>query len=502
MYARLLRELLVSMDTSSNDIRRELIVECCKKYANDPHELTYIDELDVEYTAEQAIWWYTRPTFMYKMLNRALLVQNINILYKMRFFIKDLHLQLEKLHRSYVDTLSSNTLTVYRGLSLLDSAFVQIEQNRGGLLAFNTFLSTSTERKVAMSFATEILDEPGYQSILFEMKINVVKCQNPFADIQQLSEMKNEKEILFSMGTVFRIHQIEKLPNGVWNIQLSLDGDEDVQLRRLTEHMRTKFQGLHPLFMIGRLMRTLGQYENAEHFYRMFIDQNESTSINPVEQGKLYADLGAIYMDRRQYLQALSYFQESVKFDSDSAESYGKLGLVYQELNQHEKALGHLLRAIELNQTKKASSEDVAIQFNNLGTVHYKQKNFDQARLNYEQSLKLRLQCLPPTHPDIAQSYSNIGTVSYAQGDFARALSSFSEAFKIKSASLPSEHPSLAITFNNIARTFISLGQYKEALSNAEKAVEISTKALTENHPQTQEFLNNLQIIRQHLKKN
>ena len=501
MYARLLRELLVTMDTSGNDIRRELVFECSKRYAHDPLELTYVDELDVEYSAEQAIWWYTRPTFMYKMLNHALLRQDIIILYKMRFFIKDLHLQLEKLHRSYVDTLSSNILIVYRGLSLPNGAFVQIEQNLGGLLAFNTFLSTSSERKVALSFATQKLGESGYQSILFEMKINVGKCQSSFADIQQLSEVKGEKEILFSMGTIFRIQQIEKLSSGVWKVQLNLNGDEDVRLHRLTKHMRIEFEGLHPLFMIGRLMRTLGQYENAEHFYQMLISQSESTPINPVEQAKLYADLGAIYMDRRLYSHALSYFQKSLKYDSNSAESYGKLGLVYQELRQHDKALEHLRRAIELNQIQNASPENVAIQFNNLGTVHYKQKNFDLARSYYEQALKLRLQCLPPTHPDIAQSYSNIGAVAYAQGDFQTALSSFSEAVKIKSASLPSEHPSLAITFNNIAQTLAGLGRYKEAFPNAQKAVAISTKVLTENHPQTQEFLTNLQLIRQQLNK-
>jgi hypothetical protein len=71
---------------------------------------------------------------------------------------------------------------------------------------FNTFLSTSTERRVALSFATQNLNYLDTQSILFEMKINVAKCQSPFADIQQLSEVKKEKEILFSMGTVFRIH--------------------------------------------------------------------------------------------------------------------------------------------------------------------------------------------------------------------------------------------------------------------------------------------------------
>jgi hypothetical protein len=64
-------------------------INLIKQYANDSLELSYVDELDVEYNAEQAVWCYTRPTFTYKMLNRALITQDINILYKMRFFIKD-----------------------------------------------------------------------------------------------------------------------------------------------------------------------------------------------------------------------------------------------------------------------------------------------------------------------------------------------------------------------------------------------------------------------------
>ncbi len=110
-------------------------------------------------------------------------------------------------------------------------------------------------------------------------------------------------------------------------------------------------------------------------------------------------------------------------------------------MNQHEKALEHLQRAIELNQVSTVPSEKAAIQFNNLGIVYYKQKNFDQAKESYERALKLRLEYLPPTHPDIAQQ-----------------------------------------------------GRYKEALPNA-------TKALTENHPQTQEFMTSLQSRRQQLKK-
>jgi len=37
--------------------------------------------------------------------------------------------------------------------------------------------------------------------------------------------------------------------------------------------------------------------------------------VNPVEQSELYADLGAIHMDRRQYSRAVSYFQQALKFN-------------------------------------------------------------------------------------------------------------------------------------------------------------------------------------------
>ena len=499
MYARLVREVLVSMDTSSNDIRRELVVECSKRYFNDDLQLTYVDELDIEYDAGKAIWWYTRPTFMYQELNRALLKQDIKMLYKMRFFIKDLNLQLTKLHHLYVQTLSSDSITVYRGLSLPNDIFKGIQSNCGGLIAFNTFLSTSTERKVALSFAMQKLRHPGIQSILFEMEIVVAKCLSPFADIQEWSEMRSEKEILFSMGTVFCIHRMSQLSNGVWTIHLALHGDEDIQLRQLTEHMREELQGSHPLFTLGRLMKTLGQYENAEHYYHILINERESFANNATERAKLFSDLGGISMDKRLHSQALEYFQQSLQCDPNSAECHANMGLVYQELQQHDQALKHLHRAIELGKITVVSSRKAATQFNNIGIVYHKLNRFDLAKQNYEQALKLRMECLPPTHSDIAQSHSNIGAISYAQKDYVTALSSFTTALEIKSLSLPCDHPSLAITLNNIARTLFNQGLYHEALSNATKAVAISTKALGENHPQTRDLAASLQSMQRRI---
>ncbi|UJR07199.1 hypothetical protein I4U23_011487 [Adineta vaga] len=501
MYARLLRELLVSMDVSDDNIRKDLIIECCKRFANDSLELSYIDELDVEYKPERAVWWYTRPTFMSKMLNSALLTQDINVLYKMRFFVKDLHLELVKLHSQFIQTLKSTSITVYRGISLQEDGFRQIEQNCGGLISFNTFLSTTIERKVALSFATQKMGSQGIRSVLFEMTIDVNKCQSPFADIQQYSEVPGEKEILFSMGTIFRIQQVDRLPSGIWKVQLLLNGDEDLRLNQLTEYMRAELQGPNPLFTLGGLMKTLCQYDKAEHFYQMLMTKITTFSNNPKDQAQLYSDLGTIYMDKRLYSKAAEYFQQSIEYDSNSAECYENLGLVCQELGQHQQALNHLHHAIELNQNGSVSNKKIADQFSNLGTVYYKQKNFERAQHYYEQALKLRLECLPETHPDIAQSYSNIAAVIYAQKDYVSAFSYFNKALVIKSDSLPSDHPSLAITLNNIACTFINQKLYEKALPFATRAAEISTKSLTKEHPQSQEFSDNLRLIQQQLNK-
>ena len=56
---------------------------------------------------------YTRDTFVYRLLNHALRVQEIDVICKFGFFVKDLYQQLEQL---YTDTpQESRAKVVYRG---------------------------------------------------------------------------------------------------------------------------------------------------------------------------------------------------------------------------------------------------------------------------------------------------------------------------------------------------------------------------------------------------
>lgn len=115
MYSQLLKEILLSTDQEESGLEpaKDKFVEFCRiQYAKNSAELGVIEEFNENYSKSTAIWWYTRECFVYSMLNRALAVQDAEILIRMSFFIYDLHRQLEHLHKTRNDC---QVLTVYRG---------------------------------------------------------------------------------------------------------------------------------------------------------------------------------------------------------------------------------------------------------------------------------------------------------------------------------------------------------------------------------------------------
>ena len=104
------------------------------------------------YIVEDAVVWYTRPIFLYGLLNRALRSQNMLMLLHFRFFIRDLYRQLCGLHVDFQASLS-NPITVYRGQGMTYNDFDKlIKNNVESLLSIMTFWSTSRNTIVAEVF--------------------------------------------------------------------------------------------------------------------------------------------------------------------------------------------------------------------------------------------------------------------------------------------------------------------------------------------------------------
>jgi hypothetical protein len=57
----------------------------------------------------------------------------------------------------------------------------------------------------------------------------------PYAKIESINP--DEQEVLFSMGSVFRIGNVEKIRNKVYRVQLTMVHKEDQLWNKLTAHL-------------------------------------------------------------------------------------------------------------------------------------------------------------------------------------------------------------------------------------------------------------------------
>jgi hypothetical protein len=206
MYTQILKEILLTIKFEQQHIK-EFIDYCRNVFADNKDELINVKELERKYRDTASIWWYTYEGFLYPMLNRALRLMDVDIIIKMGFFIADLHRHIERLHKEQFGSQNSGTnFTVYRGKGISKTEFEYMTKTNGGLISFNSFLSTSKIRQVSLDFALRGLPNQDMVGILFVMTIDPSKSTTPFASITDVSFYQSrEDEVLFSMHTVFRI---------------------------------------------------------------------------------------------------------------------------------------------------------------------------------------------------------------------------------------------------------------------------------------------------------
>jgi hypothetical protein len=116
---------------------------------------------------------------------------------------------------------------------------------------------------VSLAFDRRTIATSDLVGVLFVMKIDPSISATPFANVGNVSYFKREEEILFSMHSVFRIRQMKEIDgnNRLWQVNLTLTGDNDSQLQALTEKMREEtsspYKGWH---QVGKLMIKLSQF--------------------------------------------------------------------------------------------------------------------------------------------------------------------------------------------------------------------------------------------------
>jgi tetratricopeptide (TPR) repeat protein len=505
-----MKEILLTIDFDQRHIQ-EFLTYCRKQFDGNDTELENVDKIEKEYCLQQPIWWYKYECFLYSMLNRALRLMEVDLITTMGFFVRDLHQHIAALHsEQYAGQSHSDSFTVYRGQGLSRADFDQLQMTQDGLLAFNNFLSTSLDHDVSLDFARRTINTSDKVGVLFVMKIDPSISATSFANVGDVVHYQGgEAEILFSMHSVFRIgqvKQIEKNNNRLWQVELTLIGDDDPQLQELKKSMQDATAGSTGWFRLGRLMMKVAQFDKAQQVFEMILDR----TIDEKEKGQIYHYLGWIKNDQGKYTEAITYYENSLKIRQKTlpenhphlASSYNNIGLIYDNMGQYSEALSYYEKAFQIKQKiLPANNRDLATSYNNIGLVYDNMGEYSKALSSHEKALEIRQKTLPANHPDFAQSYNNIGAVYYNMGEYSKALSYYEKALEIDQKTLPGNHPDLPSSYNNIGLVYYNMGEYSKALSAHEKAFEIRQKTLPANHPDLATSYNNIGLVYKNIDK-
>jgi len=486
VHSLLLIDVLIRMKSIESD-KQQLIQLCKKEYRTNNMELILVREFEKYYRSDKALWWYTRNSFLYRMLNKALRVQNIDLLFLLRFVISDIYQQLKQYqHRS--------SIRVYRGQAMSIDEFNTLRRSINNFISINSFFSTSTNPDKALYFlnSSEITSDLYRVLFVIDADPRLVKSK-PFADISSLSEFSNECEVLFMIGSIFRLIKIEQMKKEeIVMIHMELCDDDEHDLKELFDHMKKELDGENEevnLRSFGHVLHKMGKYDLAEKIYHRLLSELPP---NDPSLADLYYDLGRVTHDKAVYDSSLEWYQKSLMIHEKKGSSnyvyignlYNCIGNVYGEKREFEKALENYKKAIEL--FRNANDEDhpdMANFYNNIAIVYDDQKKYTEALDFYKKSLAIMKQRLPPNHPDIAGCHNNIGRVYYNLNKYDLAMKHHQQSLGILLKSLPGDHPDIARSYENIAAIHGEKREWKQALELFKKALNIYQHAFSSQHP-------------------
>ncbi|UJR24454.1 hypothetical protein I4U23_005830 [Adineta vaga] len=218
----------------SNQTIEDFINYCQLLYKDRPNYSNYREQMKhfkANYGQNKALTWYTMPdSFISRIVCRTCATLDFKALPKVSFLLYDLYTQLKQLHARQIE---SNKLQsgffVYRGAKISETELSQFN-NEGNLFVTRSFLSTSTNGRVANIYGGEQLDPHDGIPVMFRIRIDYVNIHDkPIAYLDEISSIPDEEEVMLPMGIVLRLKSCkenEDDSNYVWDIEMIRGEDE------------------------------------------------------------------------------------------------------------------------------------------------------------------------------------------------------------------------------------------------------------------------------------
>jgi tetratricopeptide (TPR) repeat protein len=489
IYSQLLIDALLRISTNESD-KNEFFTVCEKEYSGNTTSLANLEDFKQNYSSGQAFLWYTKETFIYRLLNKALRVQNIELLYLFRFFIHDLYIQLER-HKC------TSPIRVYRGQVMSKEELRVLQNSIGQLISMNSFLSTTFNRNLALFYLgqTNVSDE--LARILFEIKADPqLDGVKPFANITAQSNFPSEEEVLIMLGSIFRLESVtEQNDEGnrcVYIVRMTLCNDNNHHSKVIYEVMKKKISLFIKedtyLLEFGILLSEMGKFKEAEKYLHRLLDQLIDDHPAKVY---IYQALGEVAVGNGEHELSLQWLHKALEIrkqtlpqdHQDIGYTYKSLGISFAHKLDYKSALESYNKALKIWQCSYGDNHpEIASYLNNIAIVYQKTQRYAESLEYHQKGLHMSEKIYPVGHPHIAVSLHNIGDVYCSLDQFTVALEYYERALNLFQKSLPNHHPYIAYTLGSIGLLYENSHQFDQSLCYYQQSFDIYQQIVTSTH--------------------
>lgn len=406
MHIYLLKDVFSGIDDYDDTKSVTALTAYCRQvYAEDLVQLNKIAKFEHEFHDHALIWWYTNDYFLLSMLNRAIRTLNIEFIFRVGFVVRILLHHISKL-RQKQSVHHQVPFCVYRRQALSEENFQKLQHARGGLLSFNSFLSTTVGQPTTTMFH---LDNSDTVIVLFIMHIDPTSSVTPFAALGQKVDYfgSHEQEILFCMHAIFRIGQIKQVgqeSSRMWHVHLTLTAVDEPKLVALSNRIQEETGNASGWLRVGALLIEVGEIAKAEELYRLILEERT----NDLQIAEFGIRLGKAYLNKGMYHPAISSYKNALATIEKKqlwnrpllAGVYSAIALAHSKAGEYPQALTFQEKALCI--CENARTPD-ALSFSmccfNIGYTYLEMSECSKALFYFEKALVTLQKLLTPTHP-------------------------------------------------------------------------------------------------------
>ncbi|CAF0925630.1 unnamed protein product [Adineta steineri] len=469
--------------------RDEILNKCLQYYRMNNYELDTIISFRQSYTAQQAIQWYTKECFLYRFLNRALYIHDIEYLYSFQYFLIDICLEIEK---ECEIIKNEKYLIVYRAQFMSNDEIEELKKNIGCFISINNFILTTRNKNYSLAFFQQHFTTK--ENILFEIHIDFSIQTNLLADLS--SSLNGEQNILLNINSIFKIDSIEyNTINNLWEIKLITNHDGTKHINEYFKWIENEMNYQNSIIYFGHLLwNNLKEINQGKTYFQIL---SKSFSNEYIHMSEIYFELGNIYDELKEYSLALNKYQHALKICQKQltidhtriALLLNNIGIVYKHMGNYDRAIEFYGQSLYIYETKCSKNKNQFYRANtisNLGLAYKDKNDYDTALTYLNLAYDIRHDILSKDHLLLANSLNNIGEIYHDKNDLNQALNYYQQALSIQENNNSNDSLDKAITIRNIGLIYRDKQDWQNALNYFNRTLEIRQHCLHNiNYPDT-----------------